>query len=70
MANQYVLLITNLMLLSRDDRKLFDDEVRQLWWLMKYNWYPYARLVSKVQFLGYDIVKNLLGFYFKKKRGV
>lgn len=70
MANQYILLITNLMLLSKDERKLFDDDVRKLWWLIKYNWYPYVRLVSRVQFLGYDIVKNLLGFYFKNKRSV
>lgn len=67
MANQYVLLITNLMLISNIERKQLDDDVRKLWWLIKYNWYPYVRIVSKVQFLGYDIIKNLLGLYFKKK---
>lgn len=70
MANQYILLITNLMLLNKDERKLLDADVRKLWWLIKYNWYPYVRLVSKVKFLGYDVIKNLLGFYFKKKRGI
>ena len=70
MANQYILLITNLMLLKKDERKLLDDDVKKLWWLVKYNWYPYVRLVSKVQFLGYTLIKNLLGFYFKKKRRV
>lgn len=70
MANQYILLITNLMLLKKDERKLLNDDVKKLWWLVKYNWYPYVRLVSKVQFLGYTLIKNLLGFYFKKKRRV
>lgn len=70
MANQYVLLITNLMLISNVERKQLDDDVRKLWWLIKYNRYPYVRLVSKVRFLGYDIIKNLLGFYFRKKRSL
>ena len=70
MANQYILLITNLMLLKKEDQKHLDGEVKKLWWLIKYNWYPYVRLVSKVQFLGYTLIKNLLGLYFKKKRSV
>lgn len=70
MANQYVLLITNFMRLSDEERKPIEDDVRKLWWLLSYNWYPYVRLVSKVKFLGYDIVKNLLRIYYKKKRGV
>lgn len=70
MANQYVLLITNFMRLGDKEQRLLDDEVRKLWWLMNYNWYPYVHLVSKVKFLGYDIVKNLLRFYYKKKHSL
>ena len=70
MANQYVLLITNLMRLSNEDRKLLESDVKELWWLVNYNWYPYVSLVSKLKFLGYDIIKNLLKFYYKKKRSI
>lgn len=70
MANQYVLLITNFMRLSDEERKSIEDDVRKLWWLVSYNWYPYVRLVSKVKFLGYDIIKNLLQVYYKKRRGL
>lgn len=66
-ADQYVLLITNFMRLSRNDQKPLEAEVKQLWWLLQYNWYPYTRLVSKVKFLGYNITKNLLRIYYKQK---
>ena len=58
------------MLIDNKERIRLDGDVRELWWLIRYNWYPYVRLVSKVRFLGYDIIKMLLGFYFKNKRRV
>lgn len=67
-ANQYVLLITNFMRLSKEDQSPHEAEVKKLWWLLRYNWYPYTRLVSKVKFLGYGITKYLLRFYYKQKR--
>lgn len=67
-ANQYVLLITNFMRLTKDDQRTLEAEVKRLWWLIHYNWYPYTRLVSKVKFLGYNITKNLLRFYYNQKR--
>lgn len=66
-ANQYVLLITNFMRLNKADQKPLEAEVKKFWWLLQYNWYPYTRLVSKVKFLGYDITKKLLRFYYKQK---
>ena len=66
-ANQYVLLITNFMRLNKEEQKPLETEVKQLWWLIQYNWYPYTRLVSKVKFLGYDITKKLLRIYYKQK---
>lgn len=66
-ANQYVLLITNFMRLNKEEQKPLETEVKQLWWLIQYNWYPYTRLVSKVKFLGYGITKKLLRIYYKQK---
>ncbi len=67
-ANQYVLLITNFMRLSKEEQKPLEAEMKQLWWLIQYNWYPYTRLVSKVKFLGYGITKRLLRVYYKHMR--
>ena len=67
-ANQYVLLITNFMRLSKEDQKPLEAEVKKYWWLINYNWYPYTRMVSKVKFLGYNITKKLLRIYYKQKR--
>lgn len=66
-ANQYVLLITNFMRLSKEDQRPLENEVRKLWWLIKYDWYPYTHLVSKIKFLGYSITKFLLRIYYKQK---
>lgn len=66
-ADQYVLLITNFMRLSKEERKPLEDDVRKLWWLIQYDWYPYTRLVSKIKFLGYSITKNILRIYYKQK---
>ena len=67
-ANQYVLLITNFMRLGKEDQKPLEAEVKNYWWLINYNWYPYTRMVSKVKFLGYNITKKLLRIYYKQKR--
>lgn len=66
-ANQYVLLIANFMRLSKDCQKPLEAEVKKLWWLLRYNWYPYTRLVAKVKFLGFGITKYLLRIYYKQK---
>ena len=67
-ANQYVLLITNFMRLSKSEQKALEKDVKKYWWLINYNWYPYTRLVSKVKFLGFGITKRLLRLYYKAKR--
>ena len=66
-ANQYVLLITNVMRLSKVERRPLEAEVRKLWWLIQYDWYPYTHIVSKIKFLGYNIIKNLLRIYYNQK---
>lgn len=67
-ANQYVLLITNFMCLRSSDRKKLYKDVKEFWWLIDYNWYPYVRLVSKVKFLGFSITSVLLRTYYLLKR--
>lgn len=67
-ANQYVLLITNFMRLSKAEQKTLEKDVKKYWWLLNYNWFPYTRLVSKVKFLGFGITKRLLRLYYKAKR--
>lgn len=68
LANQYVLLITNFMRLSKGNRKLVERRIKSLWWLLNFNWYPYAKKVSKVKFLGFDLTKYLLRAYYQYKR--
>ena len=67
-ANQYVLLITNFMRMSKTDQKMYENDIKKFWWLIDYNWYPYTRLVSKFKFVGFDIMKRLLRMYYKSKR--
>lgn len=68
LANQYVLLITNLMRLSKKEGSQFDKEIRAYWWLLKFNWYPYVQKVSRIKILGYDSVKLILMLYYKSVR--
>lgn len=64
LANQYVLLITNFMRLSKVDRKELENDILQYWWLLEYNWYPYVNKVSRVKPLGFNVTKRLLRLYY------
>ena len=68
LANQYVLLITNFMSIPKDEQKFFEDKIKSFWWLLDYDWYPYVRLVSRMKFLGFTVVKKLLRLYYLYKR--
>lgn len=68
LANQYVLLVTNYLRLQEEDKKLFKRQIKSLWWLLRYNWYPYVNMVSKVKFLGFDVTCKLLRTYYLYKR--
>lgn len=68
LANQYVLLLVNLMRLQNEkEREPFDMEIKKFWWIVDYNLYPYVRIVSRVKILGYSATKRLLGFYYHHK---
>lgn len=64
LANQYVLLITNFMRLPKSDRKELENEIKQYWWLLDNNWYPYVKKVSLVKPFGFNITKILLRLYY------
>lgn len=68
LANQYVLLITNFMRLSVSERNQLEKEVKNYWWLLDYNWYPYVRKVSMVKPLGFHLTKGLLRMYYRMCR--
>lgn len=68
MANQYVLLMTNLMRLPKYNRRWFEKEIKSYWWLLNYDWYPYVKKVGAVKFMGYDITKTLLRLYYLARR--
>lgn len=68
LANQYVLLITNFMRLPKFERSQFESEIKSYWWLLNYNWYPYARKVSMVKPFGFNVTKILLRLYYLIRR--
>lgn len=69
LANQLVLLMSFSRKVEKNEIADLLDEMKKYWWLIKYNWYPYTRLVSKVRFLGFNNVRYLLSIYHKYKRG-
>ena len=42
-------------------------EMGKYFYLLKYNLYPRVRIVSKIRFLGYNIVRRLLVFYLNRE---
>lgn len=68
LANQYVLLITTLMRIPPAQRKPFYNEIKSLWWLLDYTWYPYVKKVAKVKRLGFNVTSALLRLYYLAKR--
>lgn len=65
LANQYVLIVFESNLYKKSKNTIFFKRLKDLWWLTKYNWYPYVRPVSKVRFLGFDLIRKLLLWYHK-----
>ena len=59
--------LLHFMRLDKVDRKVLEGEIQKFWWLLNYNWYPYTRLVSKVKFMGYSVIKRLLRMYYNTK---
>lgn len=64
---QYVLWMTVTTLLPYAEIKETIGSMKKLWWITRYNWCPYVRQVSKVRWMGFDIVRRLLGIYKKIK---
>lgn len=51
---------------GREGDKLI-KEMGKYFYLLKFNQYPRVRMVSKISFLGYNIVRRLLVFYLNKQ---
>lgn len=69
LAQQYVLWITITNLVKESEIQPLVSEMKKYWNLLKYDWYPYVKKVSRVKWLGYRGVKFLLCVYRKIKRG-
>ena len=68
LANQYVLLLTVSTRVDTAHIRDLLDRMKQLWYLLDYDWYPYVRKVKKLKFLGFSTVRYLLGSYKKFKK--
>lgn len=68
LANQLVLLLSFSNLVSWDEVQDIILNCKKYWWLLKYDWYPYVRIVSKVKWLGLMNVRRLLKVYHYLKR--
>lgn len=69
LANQLILLMGFSRKVETKSIKDLLERAKKYWWLTKYNWYPYVRIVSKIRFLGFNNTKYLLNVYHKYKRG-
>ena len=67
LALQYVLWMTVSNVVHSDEGKKLVKQMKDYWFLLKYDWYPYVRLVGKAKFMGYAVVRKLLGIYKKVK---
>jgi len=65
LANQYVLIVFESNLYKESKNPIFFGRLKKLWWLTAYDWYPYVRLVSKLRFLGFNVIRKLLLWYHK-----
>ena len=65
LANQYVLIVFESNLYKESENPVFFGRLRRLWWLAAYDWYPYVRIVSKLKFLGFNVIRKLLLWYHK-----
>lgn len=64
---QYVLWMTITTLLPSKEIKNTLDKMKKLWWITRYDWCPYVRQVRKVRWLGFEVIRQLLGLYKRLK---
>ncbi len=68
LAQQFVLWIGNSTLVKDEDISNLHNKMKRYWFLLKYNKYPYVKKVNRCKFLGYYIVRILLGVYMNRRR--
>ena len=67
LALQYVLWMTISTLVRKKEQTELISEMKKLWWLTKYDWCSYVRVVKRARCLGFDIVRVLLKIYKRIK---
>ncbi|MCS2893455.1 glycosyltransferase [Parabacteroides faecis] len=68
-ALQYVLWIAVSNRVAVSEQSAFFGDMKKFWWLIDCAWCPYVKKVKMFKYLGFNIVRKLLFFYYKKKRG-
>lgn len=63
LANEYVLLLTFSNRVKTGTIKTLLREMKSVWWILKYDNYPYVKKVRKIRILGFAIIRKLLGLY-------
>lgn len=69
LAEEYVLWLTCSTVVDKNQISDLLNEMKKYWYILNYDWYPYVQTVGKVRWLGFGIVRRLLGIYLKMKRG-
>lgn len=64
---QYVLWMTITTFLPSKEIKNTLDKMKKLWWITRYDWCPYVRQVRNVRWLGFEVIRQLLGLYKRLK---
>ena len=64
-ANQYLLWMTVSNLVPKSEIKDLLSIMKSKWFLINYHLYPYVSKAYKFKYLGFDIVRKLLGMYKK-----
>lgn len=67
LAQQFVLWIGNSTLVKDEDISNLHNKMKRYWSLLRYNKYPYVKKVNHCRFLGYHIVRILLGVYMNRR---
>lgn len=64
---QYVQWMTITTFLPSKEIKNTLDKMKKLWWITRYDWCPYVRQVRNVRWLGFEVIRQLLGLYKRLK---
>ena len=67
-AVEYILWITASNDVKKENIRDLLNNMKEYWYLTNYALYPYVRIVKKIRWLGFDVIRELLKIYGKIKR--